>query len=95
VYLLFFFKTVIFFPSSVTISFSKYTPLYGVNFVVYPIFSFHRHISRISVRMSVLTIFFCVSFFIGEHAVGSWLRRFATSRRVAGSIPDDFIGFFN
>jgi hypothetical protein len=25
----------------------------------------------------------------------SWLRHYATSRKVAGSIPDEVIGFFN
>jgi hypothetical protein len=25
---------------------------------------------------------------------GSWLRHYATSRKVAGSIPDEVIGFF-
>jgi hypothetical protein len=25
----------------------------------------------------------------------SWLRHYATSRKVAGSNPDEFIGFFN
>jgi hypothetical protein len=25
----------------------------------------------------------------------SWLRHYATRRKVAGSIPDEFIGFFN
>jgi hypothetical protein len=28
-------------------------------------------------------------------AVASWLRHYATSRKVAGSIPDEVIGFFS
>jgi hypothetical protein len=28
-------------------------------------------------------------------ARGTWLRRYATSRKVAGSIPNEFIAFFN
>jgi hypothetical protein len=27
--------------------------------------------------------------------IGNWLRHCATSRKVAGSIPDEVIGFFN
>jgi hypothetical protein len=29
------------------------------------------------------------------HAVSSWLRHYATSRKVASSIPDEVIRFFN
>jgi hypothetical protein len=29
------------------------------------------------------------------HAVGSWLRQYATSPKVAGSIPEEVTGFFN
>jgi hypothetical protein len=32
---------------------------------------------------------------IEGHAVGSWLRHYATSRKVAVSIPDKVNGFFN
>jgi hypothetical protein len=31
----------------------------------------------------------------GGHAGRSWLRHYATSRKVAGSIPDQVIGFFS
>jgi hypothetical protein len=31
---------------------------------------------------------------LNQH-VHSWLRHYATSRKVAGSIPDEVIGFFN
>jgi hypothetical protein len=29
-----------------------------------------------------------------EEYMDAWLRRFATSRKVAGSIPDEVIGFY-
>jgi hypothetical protein len=29
------------------------------------------------------------------YMIGNWLRHCATSRKVAGSIPDEVIGFFN
>jgi hypothetical protein len=29
------------------------------------------------------------------HAVAQWLRHCATNRKVAGSIPDDVVGFFH
>jgi hypothetical protein len=32
---------------------------------------------------------------IGGTRQRSWLRHYATSRNVAGSIPDEVIGFFN
>jgi hypothetical protein len=31
----------------------------------------------------------------GTWELSSWLRHYATSRKVAGSIPDEVIGFFN
>jgi hypothetical protein len=31
----------------------------------------------------------------GYHSLGSWLRHYATSRKVTGTIPDEVIGFFN
>jgi hypothetical protein len=36
--------------------------------------------------------FYCYEFM---GARGSWLRHYATSRKVAGSIPDEVIGFFD
>jgi hypothetical protein len=31
---------------------------------------------------------------MGDTRYRSWLRHYATSRKVAGSIPDEIIGFF-
>jgi hypothetical protein len=33
--------------------------------------------------------------FYYPHSTTSWLRHCATSRKVAGSIPNEVIGFFN
>jgi hypothetical protein len=40
---------------------------------------------------SIIILFF-VHF---THAVESWSRRYATSPKVAGSVPNEVIGFFN
>jgi hypothetical protein len=38
---------------------------------------------------------FIISIKFWGHAECSWLRHYATSRKFAGSFPDEVIGFFN
>jgi hypothetical protein len=38
---------------------------------------------------------FCSKHFTEGHEVASWLRHYATSRKVAGSIPHEIIESFN
>jgi hypothetical protein len=45
--------------------------------------------------MNTDTVITIIINIIMEHAIRSWLRNYETSQMVAGSIPDDAIGFFN
>jgi hypothetical protein len=48
-----------------------------------------KFIAKLKVKSSLrLIIYYCMN------AVRSWLRHYATSRKITGSIPDEVIGFF-
>jgi hypothetical protein len=58
-----------------------------------------EHHSKIGARLTLQNLVeqFNIKILIqmGGTRYSSWLRNYATSRKVAGSIPDEVIGFFN
>jgi hypothetical protein len=62
----------------------KYLSLSSISFKAPP--SVHRYF-RLSIQYSPVVI--------QRISESSWLRHFATSRKHAGSIPDEVTGFFN
>jgi hypothetical protein len=48
----------------------------------------------LSTGINLLLRLYCI-YIIGDARYCNWLRHYATSRKVASSIPDEVIGFFN